>query len=420
MFRPSFAIALAILPASVSGQVISDAELRTRVDSFVSRRVADDAFSGVVLVARKGTVVYQRAARIANRQTGAPINADTRLQIASMTKLFTSIAIRQLDQAGKLALSDTVGKFLPGYPNADVRRKVTIEQLLRHQSGVGSFWNERFMARRGEVRTVGDYLELFQNDPLLFEPGARQAYSNGGYVLLGAVIERVSGKSYHDYLRDNVFRPAGMTQTTPYDRRVTLANAAVGYTSMSNGPVAGDQRLAGVGEARPVYSPPSTSAPAAGARGRNAPVRRPDSAANAPSGGMRLRIQGADGRELSPEQGSEAVARRTAMRGPRRPNTSFQAAMSSPAGDHFSTAGDLLKLANALASNRLLDSGHTTQLMGQRFASGTDYRSNGGGPGVNAELSIYPTGDVMIVLSNYDPPSATDVAEFIRALLKGA
>lgn len=92
MFRPSFAIALAILPASVSGQVISDAELRTRVDSFVSRRVADDAFSGVVLVARKGTVVYQRAARIANRQTGAPINADTRLQIASIPPVRRCVA----------------------------------------------------------------------------------------------------------------------------------------------------------------------------------------------------------------------------------------------------------------------------------------------------------------------------------------
>lgn len=99
------------------------------------------------------------------------------------------------------------GKFLPKYPNPVVRSNVTIEQFLRHRSGVGSFWNERYMARRADVRSVNDYIELFQSDSLLFEPGTSEAYSNGGYVLLGPIIERVSGKSYHAYLRANVFAP---------------------------------------------------------------------------------------------------------------------------------------------------------------------------------------------------------------------
>jgi CubicO group peptidase (beta-lactamase class C family) len=372
------------------------AELKAAIDSFLDSRIAADAFSGAVAVAKNGQIVYQRAGGTANREGGAPMTIDTRMQIASMTKLFTNIAIRQLEQAGKLSLSDTVGKFLPNYPNPVVRGKVTIEQLLRHRSGVGSFWNERYMARRADVRSVNDYIELFQDDSLLFEPGTSEAYSNGGYVLLGAIIERVSGKSYHDYLRANVFAPAGMTSTSPYDRRVPLANAAVGYTTQPlGGPLSGDRRLAGSAGPRPAV-------PAAPSSGGDAP---------------RLRIMGADGRQLSPEEAREAMARRAASGGVRRPNASIQPGMSGPAGDHYSTVGDFLKLANAIMSHRLLDSAHTAALLGTRYASGTDFRSNGGGPGVNAEFSIYPSGAVMVVLSNYDPPSATAVAEYIRSLI---
>jgi CubicO group peptidase (beta-lactamase class C family) len=399
MLRSLFLILTAVLavlhtPGSFAGQSPTPASLKTAIDSFVDGRVVADLFSGSVAVARDGRIVYQRAVGIANRESGAPMTIDTRMQIASTTKLFTQIAIRQLEQGGKLSLSDTVGKFLPNYPNAAVRSKVTIEQLLRHRSGVGSFWNERYMARRADVRSVNDYLELFQNDSLLFEPGTNEAYSNGGYVLLGAIIERVSGKSYHDYLREKVFGPAGMTTTLPYDRRVPLTNAAVGYTTqMLDGPMPGDRRLAG-----PV-----------GPRPGNAPV--------VPTGGdaPRLRIMGADGRQLSPEEAREAVARRAA--GVRKSNTNIQPGMSGPAGDHYSTVGDFFKLAAAIKSHRLLDSAHTTALLGSRYSSGSDFRANGGGPGVNAEFSIYPSGDVIVVLSNYDPPSATAVAQYVRSLI---
>jgi CubicO group peptidase (beta-lactamase class C family) len=377
-------------------QVPGDADLRARIDSFVSARVAADAFSGAVLLARRGEVLYQRAAGMANIETNAVVALDTRLQIASTTKLYTNIAIRQLEQAGKLSLADTVGRFLSDYPNAIVRSRVTIEQLLRHRSGVGSFWNARFMERHADVRTTRDYLQLFQDDSLLFEPGTGEVYSNGGYVILGAIIERVTGQTYHEYLRDHVFGPAGMTQTAPYDSRTALPSTAVGYTRMPAGPVAGDQRMAGTPGPRPGYE--------AAKQGGAAP-------------GMRLRVRDASGRELSPDEAREASARRAASGGSRRSNTSLQAGMSSPAGDHYSTVGDFLKLADALLSYRLLDSTHTAALLGERYATGKDFRANGGGPGVNAELSIYPSGYVLVVLSNYDPPAATDLAQFIRTLL---
>jgi len=355
----------ALHPAGKSDQ--RPVDLAASIDSFVQRRVVADSFSGVVMVARNRVPIYQRAAGFADREGSAAMTTNTRLQVASTTKLFTQIAVRQLEQAGKLSLTDTVGKFLPDYPNSVVRRKVTVEQLLRHRSGVGSFWNEKFMATRANVRSVQDYLELFQNDSLLFEPGTSEAYSNGGYVLLGAIIERVSGKSYQEYVQDRIFRPAGMTETVPYDSRVSRTNAAVGYTTQTlDGPMTGDRRLAGVG-ARPGYKPP--------------------------------------------------VARRARSGGIRRPNTSLQAGVSSPAGDHYSTVGDFLKLANALVSHRLLDSTRTAAVLGARYAAGSDFRANGGGPGVNAEFSIYPSRDVLVVFSNYDPPAATAIAQYVRSLL---
>ena len=131
---------------------------------------------------------------------------------------------------------------------------------------------------------------------------------------------------------------------------------------------------------------------------------------------MRMRIIGPDGKELSPEDARAAIARRAAESGPRRVNTGLQEGLSGPAGNDYSTAGDFLKLARALLDHKLLDKQRTDAVLGARYASGADFRANGGGPGVNAEFSIFPTGEVMIVLSNYDPPSATTVATFIRTL----
>jgi hypothetical protein len=135
---------------------------------------------------------------------------------------------------------------------------------------------------------------------------------------------------------------------------------------------------------------------------------------------MRLMIIGPDGRQLSPEEARAAVADRAAANTVRRPNTQFEAGVSGPAGDDFSTVGDFLKLANALTSNKLLDPTRTAAVLGQRYATGGDFRANGGGPGVNAEFSIFPSGDVVVVFSNYDPPAATSIAQFIRSELKSS
>ncbi|MDQ6827802.1 MAG: beta-lactamase family protein [Gemmatimonadota bacterium] len=424
------ALVLLFATPSTSSVTHRDARQRTdlaaAIDSFVDRQVAADSFSGVVLFAAVGARAYQRAVGVANRETGTRMGVDTKVQIASATKLFTQIAIRQLEQAGKLSLSDTVGQFLPAYRNAIVRSRVTVEQLLRHRSGVGSFWNERFLAHVSEIRTVNDYLALFQDDSLLFAPGTDQAYSNGGYVILGAIIERVSGMSYHDYVREHIFAPAGMTETMPYDDRAPRSNVAVGYTFQSLGGVpGGDRRLAGV-RPRPGYDAASASQGSSSSGTPSMIIRRPrdttDAAVAPPpaSAGPRLRIMGADGKELSPQEARAAIAQRAASGTPRRSNAAFQASMSGPAGDHYSTVGDFLKLAQALVGRKLLDSVRTKAVLGDRFAQGSDFRANGGGPGSNAEFSIFPSGDVVVVLSNYDPPAATAVAQFIRSRVPSA
>ena len=410
---PGFiAVLCGAAPLGLGARQHSNAELAAAIESFLSPRAAADSFSGVVAVARHGSVFYQRAAGLADRDARRPINLDTRLQTASATKMFTQIAIWQLIQAKHIVLTDTVGKFLPRYPNETVRRKVTVEQLLRHRSGVGSFWNAEFMARRSSVRTVDDYLQLFQRDSLLFPPGTSETYSNGGYVILGAIIERLSGKTYHEYLRERIFIPAEMTGTVPNDDRKQPTNAAIGYTSqpMGGGARGGDSRLAGPGGDRPGYGPTATR--------DSAVVRRSAADSTPPAPGGRSRLVGPDGREMTQEEAREARARRAGA--PRRPNSGMMGGMASPAGDYFTTAADLLKLAAALTAHRLLDSAHTASFLGARYASGSDYRANGGGPGVNAEFSIYPNGDVVAVLSNYDPPSATAVAQHIRGLLRGA
>jgi CubicO group peptidase (beta-lactamase class C family) len=156
---------------------------------------------------------------------------DTRFNLGSINKAFTAMAIRQLARAGKLALTDTLIRHLPDYPNRESAERVTIAQLLDHSSGIGG---DIFAAPAGgsrdDLRRTADFLALVAHQSLEFEPGSRRQYSNAGYVVLGAVIERVSGMSYYDYVRANVFEPAGMTASDWYAKDSLPPNTAVGYT----------------------------------------------------------------------------------------------------------------------------------------------------------------------------------------------
>jgi CubicO group peptidase (beta-lactamase class C family) len=196
----------------------------------LTRMSEADEFSGAALVARDGRNLFRKAWGKADRGTGALNRTDTKFNLASAGKMFTGVAVLQLVQAGKFSLDDTVGKHLPDYANKEVREKVTIRQLLTHTSGLGEMFNAKYKAKREHLRTVKAFVSVFEDEPLRFKPGSRWSYSNAGFCLLGAIVEKVSGEGYYDYLDKHIFEPAGMHNTGAFETDKPIDNAAIGYT----------------------------------------------------------------------------------------------------------------------------------------------------------------------------------------------
>jgi D-alanyl-D-alanine carboxypeptidase len=207
----------------------SDAEVAAAADKYLSGGGAD-AFSGVVLIAKSGKPFFHKAYGMANRDFAVANRLDTKFNLGSINKVFTQVAIAQLVQQGKLSLSDTIRKLLPDYPSA-AADKITVQQLVTMSSGLGDFFGERYDATpKTKLRTLSDFLALFVDEPLLFAPGTSRRYSNAGYIVLGLIVEKVSGETYYDYVRKHVFLPAGMKDTDAYPQDSVVANRAVGYT----------------------------------------------------------------------------------------------------------------------------------------------------------------------------------------------
>ena len=190
---------------------------------------AEDAFSGVLLVARGDEVLLQRAWGLADRAAGTPVTLDTRFRLGSMNKMFTAVAVLQLVEAGRLSLEGSVGQSLPGYPNADIA-KATIRQLLTHAGGTGDIFGPAFDQHRRSLKTHDDYVRLYGARGPTHPPGQAHEYSNYGYVLLGAIIERASGLAYEDYVARHVFAPAGMHDTGALPEDVDVPGRARAYT----------------------------------------------------------------------------------------------------------------------------------------------------------------------------------------------
>ncbi|HTN40704.1 MAG TPA: serine hydrolase domain-containing protein [Asticcacaulis sp.] len=215
---------------------LGDHEIAGRLDALVKRLVTADAFSGVVHVARHGKPVYAHAFGLADRRWNISNRVDTRFYLASITKMFTAVAIAQLVARGKLSWEDKVGRLIPDYPNRDVADHVSVRQLLSHTSGlIGA----RALADKTPLsydrKTVAAQLALFINDPLEFRPGERFGYSNAGFILLGAIIEKTSGQDYFSYVHDHVFTPAGMSDTGHFELDTDPPNMATGYMDTPGG-----------------------------------------------------------------------------------------------------------------------------------------------------------------------------------------
>jgi len=188
-----------------------------------------------VLVAKNGKPIYSAAYGLADREKKIPNTLNTKFRIGSMNKMLTATAVLQLNQAGKLQLTDPLGKYLTDYPNKDVATKVTIEQLLSHTGGTGDFFGPEFDKHRLELKTLQDYVKLYGQRGPEYSPGTRWEYSNYGFLLLGLVVEKASGQDYYQYVRDHIYKPAAMTGSDSLPEDQTVADRSIGYTKFGGG-----------------------------------------------------------------------------------------------------------------------------------------------------------------------------------------
>ena len=337
-------------PAEFALPHMSDEQLVAALHKRLDNEAAAERFSGAVLVANQGKPIFAQAYGLADREHNIANTLQTRFSLASMNKMFTAVAIMQLVQAAELGLDDSLGKYLNDYPNKELAAKVTIGELLSNTGGTGDIWGPEFDRHRLELRTVQDYIDLYGKRALRFEPGSRWEYSNYGFILLGAVIEKVGRQDYSSYVREHVFTPAGMVSTGSGIQDKATVNRSIDYTKMGS----------------PHWIP----------------------------------------------------------------STDTLTGTGTSAGGGHSTVADLLRFANALRENKLLNA-HYTKLMttgrvvtpfgldafgfGVQTINGSEcFGHNGSSRGVNGDLEMcLGSRYTVVALANIDPPAAEQVSEFI-------
>jgi len=344
----------------VSNPHQSESEVVRALQQNAAEQAAADRFAGAIAIAKHDRVIFSEAYGLADRKKRLANTLDTRFRIGSMNKMFTAVAILQLAQAGKVKLTAPLGTYLTDYPNKDVASQVTLHHLLTHTGGTGDIFGPQFEAKRLELRTLGDYVGLYGARGLEFEPGTRWAYSNYGYLILGVVIERVTGGSYYDYVKQHVYEPAGMAATGSQPESEQVPGRSVGYTKHAAGS----------------FGPPDAAAP-----------WHPNT-------------------ETLPYRGTSAGGG------------------YSTVGDLVRFADALMthRLLNQEYTTLLVTGKVNTPLPGSRYAYGflssTEHGvrtigHGGGAPGQNGDLIIHPdSGYVVVVLSNLDPPAAVQLSRF--------
>jgi len=207
--------------------------LAAQLDEIMSTCFPATDPGAAVLVGKKDEVLFRKGYGLANLEHQVPAVPDTVFRIASMTKQFTAVAVLMLAEQGKLRLEDEITKFLPDYPTHGSR--ITITHLLGHQSGIYDYADLPEIAdgMRQDV-TLDELIAMFKDRPLDFEPGTQMAYSSSGYILLGAIIEKVSGQSYADFIEQRVFKPAGMTHSLYENPERIVPHRAAGYERKGN------------------------------------------------------------------------------------------------------------------------------------------------------------------------------------------
>ena len=222
---PKIALLLIFSAALASAQ-----DFAAKADAYVQSWVRDGQFRGTVLVAKDGQAVFRKAYGNANDEWDIANTPDTKFRLGSITKQFTAVAILQLSEQGKLKLDDPVKTYYPEAPEA--WDKITIHHLLNHTSGIPSYTDQPgFFAKSSrDPKKPGEIVKLTQDMPLQFAPGEKHRYNNTGYILLGAVIEKITGQSYAAYLRKSIFDPLEMNDSGYEVAATPLKKQASGYS----------------------------------------------------------------------------------------------------------------------------------------------------------------------------------------------
>lgn len=350
LLNPEGKIAVIFFRLQPPATVPSEPELLRELEARLDQATAADRFSGVVLVARNGKPIFQAVRGLADRELGKKISMSTRFRIGSMNKMFTAVAVLQLRERGKLSLDDTLAKWLPDYPNQELARSVTLHHLLTHTGGTGDIFGPLYGQHRNELTSHQAYIDLYGQRGLEHPPGARFSYSNYGFVLLGRVIEKASGESYFDYVREHVYVPAGMAATGSEPESEQVTERSVGY-------------LRGPGGLKPNVDtlPPRGMAAGGGYSTAEDLLRFADAL-------LSHRLLSAESTQLL-------------LKGQVRTGPRAMYAYGFSEGKY----------------NGIHTIGH-----------------GGGAPGMNGELAILPgSRHVVVVLANLDPPAAGELANFI-------
>lgn len=335
-----------VTPEDLMPQRLSAQEAWQKLQRKADKLVAEGSFSGVFAVARHGKILQQQSWGYADQSRQLKNTNQTRFRVGSMYKMLTAVAILQLVEQGRIAIDAPIARYLPNYPNKSLANQVTIQHLLTHTGGTGDIFTDEYAKQRSSIREHADYVRLFGERGTAFAPGSQEAYSNYGYVLLGAIIETVTGKPYDRHIQQAILQPAGMTDTGTEPEEKMKQKVVIAYTNAETGLI--------------------------------------------------------DAHETLPWRGTAA-------------------------GGGYSTARDLVRFADALLKGRLLSAAWLTkasqaqvpsQLYGYGFQLGGSknarfFGHEGGAEGMNGALRIYPaSGDIVVALSNYDPPAADGLVQY--------
>jgi CubicO group peptidase (beta-lactamase class C family) len=225
-----FLLARTIVPAQKTN---SNTKSIAAFDSVFIKEFKANEPGASAIVVKKGQVIYKKGVGMADMELNVPVQPDMNFRIGSISKQFTAISILQLAQQGKLNLQDDIKKYIPDY---GITTPITIEHLLTHTSGIKSYTNvDSFWKQMRNDLTPRAIIALTEKDTLEFKPGSKWNYNNTGYVMLGYIIEKISGKTYEDYVTDNIFKPAGMNNSFYGSESRIIKNRVKGYKNDGNG-----------------------------------------------------------------------------------------------------------------------------------------------------------------------------------------